>query len=170
MSGASERANGQASGPVLTSRFLFDPDHSARGASMDVRLEGWMNGGKGQSDRRAKGGAGCRTIVGRIKGWTKNERAVGRKEIYFYRVICCLLMCNTVLFHFIFDFSLRYTTHVRIQTVIIFKDKRGGGRELWQRRRHGNELDRSRDHRKRSIEQSFLMDEKKKLMDVLPRA
>ena len=29
MSGATERANGQASGPVLTSLFLFDPDHSA---------------------------------------------------------------------------------------------------------------------------------------------
>ena len=29
MSGASERANGRASGPVLTSRFLFVPDHSA---------------------------------------------------------------------------------------------------------------------------------------------
>ena len=28
MSGASERANGRASGPVLTSRFLFIPDHS----------------------------------------------------------------------------------------------------------------------------------------------
>ena len=33
-SGASERvngANGQASGPVLTSRFLFVPDHSGMG-------------------------------------------------------------------------------------------------------------------------------------------
>ena len=29
VSGASERANGQASGPVLSSRFLFVPDHSA---------------------------------------------------------------------------------------------------------------------------------------------
>ena len=29
MSGASERANGRASGPVLTSLFLFKPDHSA---------------------------------------------------------------------------------------------------------------------------------------------
>ena len=29
MSGASERVNGRASGPVLTSRFLFVPDHSA---------------------------------------------------------------------------------------------------------------------------------------------
>ena len=29
MSGASERANGRASGPVLTSLFLFVPDHSA---------------------------------------------------------------------------------------------------------------------------------------------
>ena len=29
VSGASERANGRASGPVLTSLFLFDPDHSA---------------------------------------------------------------------------------------------------------------------------------------------
>ena len=29
MSGASERANGRASGPVLTSLFLFIPDHSA---------------------------------------------------------------------------------------------------------------------------------------------
>ena len=29
MSGASERVNGQASGPVLTSLFLFVPDHSA---------------------------------------------------------------------------------------------------------------------------------------------
>ena len=29
MSGASERANGRASGPVLTSQFLFVPDHSA---------------------------------------------------------------------------------------------------------------------------------------------
>ena len=29
MSGASERANGQASGPVLTSLFLFIPNHSA---------------------------------------------------------------------------------------------------------------------------------------------
>ena len=29
VSGASERANGRASGPVLTSRFLFVPDHSA---------------------------------------------------------------------------------------------------------------------------------------------
>ena len=29
VSGASERVNRRASGPVLTSRFLFDPDHSA---------------------------------------------------------------------------------------------------------------------------------------------
>ena len=29
MRGASERANGRASGPVLTSLFLFVPDHSA---------------------------------------------------------------------------------------------------------------------------------------------
>ena len=29
VSGARERANGRASGPVLTSRFLFVPDHSA---------------------------------------------------------------------------------------------------------------------------------------------
>ena len=29
VSGASEQANGRASGPVLTSRFLFVPDHSA---------------------------------------------------------------------------------------------------------------------------------------------
>ena len=29
VSSASERANGQASGPVLTSLFLFVPDHSA---------------------------------------------------------------------------------------------------------------------------------------------
>ena len=29
VSGASERANGRASDPVLTSRFLVDPDHSA---------------------------------------------------------------------------------------------------------------------------------------------
>ena len=29
MSGASERANGRVSGPVLTSLFLFVPDHSA---------------------------------------------------------------------------------------------------------------------------------------------
>ena len=29
VSGASDRANGRASGPVLTSRFLFVPDHSA---------------------------------------------------------------------------------------------------------------------------------------------
>ena len=28
VSGANERANGRASGPVLTSRFLVDPDHS----------------------------------------------------------------------------------------------------------------------------------------------
>ena len=29
MSGASERANGRASGSILTSLFLFVPDHSA---------------------------------------------------------------------------------------------------------------------------------------------
>ena len=29
MSGANKRANGRASGPVLTSRFLLVPDHSA---------------------------------------------------------------------------------------------------------------------------------------------
>ena len=29
VSGASEQANGRASGLVLTSLFLFDPDHSA---------------------------------------------------------------------------------------------------------------------------------------------
>ena len=29
MSGASERANGRVRGPVLTSLFLFGPDHSA---------------------------------------------------------------------------------------------------------------------------------------------
>ena len=29
VSGASEQANGRASGPVLTSLFLFVPDHSA---------------------------------------------------------------------------------------------------------------------------------------------
>ena len=33
MSGASERANGRASGPVLTSRFLLVPDHSAPAAA-----------------------------------------------------------------------------------------------------------------------------------------
>ena len=31
MSGASERANGRASGPVLTFLFLFVPDHSVLG-------------------------------------------------------------------------------------------------------------------------------------------
>ena len=34
VSGASERANGRASGPVLTSLFLFVPDHSAIGSSV----------------------------------------------------------------------------------------------------------------------------------------
>ena len=32
VSGASERANGRASGPVLTSLFLFVPDRSGMGA------------------------------------------------------------------------------------------------------------------------------------------
>ena len=31
MSSASKRANGRVSGPALTSRFLFVPDHSAPG-------------------------------------------------------------------------------------------------------------------------------------------
>ena len=35
MSGASERANGRASDPVLTSRFLFVPDHSATAAAVN---------------------------------------------------------------------------------------------------------------------------------------
>ena len=36
MSGASERANGRASDPVLTSQFLFVPDHSAMGSESDA--------------------------------------------------------------------------------------------------------------------------------------
>ena len=35
MSGASERVNGQASGPVLTSLFVVDPDHSAMVTSIN---------------------------------------------------------------------------------------------------------------------------------------
>ena len=40
MSGASERANGRASGPVLTSLFLFVSDHSAVGEDEGVKQEG----------------------------------------------------------------------------------------------------------------------------------
>ena len=39
MSGASERANGRASGPVLTSRFFFVPDHSAMMPGSPVKIE-----------------------------------------------------------------------------------------------------------------------------------
>ena len=39
-SGASERVNGQASGPVLTSLFLFVPDHSASSLSPSLGL--WL--------------------------------------------------------------------------------------------------------------------------------
>ena len=38
VSGASERANGRASGPVLTSRFLFVPDQSAVGLTSYILL------------------------------------------------------------------------------------------------------------------------------------
>ena len=39
MSGASERANGRVSGPVLTSLFLFVPDHCAMGK---IVLSVWL--------------------------------------------------------------------------------------------------------------------------------
>ena len=39
VSGASERANGRASGPVLTSLFLFVPDHSALFSSSFAEAE-----------------------------------------------------------------------------------------------------------------------------------
>ena len=42
----SERANGRARGPVLTSLFLFVPDHSASGGKDGNR--GWK---KGKGDR-----------------------------------------------------------------------------------------------------------------------
>ena len=44
VSGASERANGRASGPVLTSRFLAVIYHSATGATQEANLE--INGQK----------------------------------------------------------------------------------------------------------------------------
>ena len=40
MSGASERANEQASGPVLTSRFLFVPGHSGMVVEEDGSRQG----------------------------------------------------------------------------------------------------------------------------------
>ena len=43
MSGASQRANGRASGPVLTSLFLFVPDHSARVVDVVSSLDLWMS-------------------------------------------------------------------------------------------------------------------------------
>ena len=43
MSGASERANGRASGPVLQSVFLAVIDHSAMSAFSSVVLAGSMN-------------------------------------------------------------------------------------------------------------------------------
>ena len=36
VSGASERANGRASGPVLMSRFLFVPDHSGKAFNQSI--------------------------------------------------------------------------------------------------------------------------------------
>ena len=38
VSGASERANGRASGPVLMSLFLFVPDHSGLSARRRIRF------------------------------------------------------------------------------------------------------------------------------------
>ena len=47
MSGASERANGRASGPVLTSLFLFVPDHSAVMGVGVVEVKRVIAGGMG---------------------------------------------------------------------------------------------------------------------------
>ena len=48
------RANGRASGPVLTSRFLFVPDHSAAGGDGDAG-EGAEGG---DEDGKVGGGGG----------------------------------------------------------------------------------------------------------------
>ena len=55
MSGASERANGRASGPVLTSVFLVDPDHSGaqQSGQMGANIVG---GGKRMNDESELGG------------------------------------------------------------------------------------------------------------------
>ena len=62
VSGASEWANGRASGPVLTSRFLFVPDHSAllpRVWGLKIidifRAQRWRGGGAAAARRRTKG-------------------------------------------------------------------------------------------------------------------
>ena len=63
MSGASERANGQASGPVLTSLFLFIPDHSALVRYGEEKRGGFV--GYPEIERRAlvaegaQNGRGC---------------------------------------------------------------------------------------------------------------
>ena len=44
MSGASERANGRATDPVLSSRFLFVPDHSAWVKSLEGFYQADVNG------------------------------------------------------------------------------------------------------------------------------
>ena len=46
VSGAGERANGQASGPVLTSLFMFVPDHSAPAQEGKGRLFRGLGGGE----------------------------------------------------------------------------------------------------------------------------
>ena len=55
VSGVSEQANGRASGPVLTSRFLFVPDHSAM-----ATFEGWIKiqHGDGGEENGGNGGEG----------------------------------------------------------------------------------------------------------------
>ena len=57
VSGASERASGRASDPVLTSRFLVDPDHSAAAAADATEDQSTKNGAK------ADGGSSCRKIL-----------------------------------------------------------------------------------------------------------
>ena len=54
MSSASERENGRASDPGLTSRFLVDPDHSALDVDGGRRKRGEKRGKKGVQERKKR--------------------------------------------------------------------------------------------------------------------
>ena len=75
VSGAGDRANGQASGPVLTSLFLFVPDHSA--TTMPAPTSGWFlkkRSGNGSPDFKTKSAPATiagRMVSGRVKSYNE---------------------------------------------------------------------------------------------------
>ena len=68
VSGTSERANRQASGLVLTSRFLFVPDHSATAASSWTAATSGNNNNHNDDDDLAKSNAYLRENLSRFFG------------------------------------------------------------------------------------------------------